>query len=81
MDGRVSSTGGTPLPKVAAACSATIAGQPVTVTYCGEAPDLTAGLLQVNLLVPQSVAPGNAVPVTITVGGVTSQPGVTLAVQ
>jgi uncharacterized protein (TIGR03437 family) len=81
MDGRVSSTAGTPLPKVAAACSATIGGEPATVAYCGEAPDLTAGLLQVNVLVPESVAPGSAVPVTITVGGVTSQTGVTLAVQ
>jgi len=37
--------------------------------------------MQVNALVPESVAPGNAVPVTITIGGVTSQAGVTLAVK
>jgi len=81
MDGRVSDAAGTPLPKVAAACSATVGGQPTTVAYCGEAPGFTAGLVQMNVLVPVSVTPGNAVPVTITVGGVTSQSGVTLVVQ
>jgi uncharacterized protein (TIGR03437 family) len=81
MDGRLSSVSGTPLPKVAASCSATIGGQPATVNYCGEAPDLTAGLVQVNALVPESITPGGAVPVTITIGGVTSQAGVTVVVQ
>ncbi len=81
MDGRVSSTAGTPTPKVAAtSCSATIGGQPTTVNYCGEAPGSVAGLVQVNALVPDSVAPGT-VPVTITIGGVTSKDGVTLAVK
>jgi len=81
MDGRLSSTSGTPLPKVAASCSATIGGVTTTQNYCGEAPDLTAGLVQVNALVPESITPGGAVPVTITIGGVTSQAGVTLAVK
>jgi uncharacterized protein (TIGR03437 family) len=81
VDGRVSDAAGTPLPKVAASCSATVGGQTAAVSYCGEAPGFTAGFLQMNVLVPESVAPGNAVPVTITVGGVTSQPGVTLVVE
>lgn len=51
------------------------------MNYCGEAPGSTAGLVQVNAFVPQSVAPGSAVSVTITIGGVTSKDGVTLAVQ
>jgi len=81
MDGRVSDAAGTPLPKVAASCSATIGGLAAKVDYCGEAPGFTAGVVQVNVLVPESVAPGNAVPVTVTIGGGTSQAGVTLAVQ
>jgi len=81
LDGRVSDVAGTPLPKAAAACSATIGGQPATVAYCGEAPGFTAGFVQMNVLVPEAVAPGSAVPVTITVGGVVSQSGVTLVVQ
>jgi uncharacterized protein (TIGR03437 family) len=78
LDGRIS---GTPLPTVSLSCSATIGGQTATVSYCGEAPDSTAGLVQVNALVSESVTPGSAVPVTITIGGVASQAGVTLAVK
>ena len=78
VDGRVT---GTPLPLAVAHCSATIGGQATTLNYCGEAPGSTAGLVQVNALVPTSIAAGSAVPVTITIGGVTSQSGVTLAVQ
>jgi uncharacterized protein (TIGR03437 family) len=51
------------------------------LNYCGEAPGATAGLVQVNALIPESVTPGGAVPVTITIGGVTSQAGVTVAVK
>jgi uncharacterized protein (TIGR03437 family) len=78
MDGRVT---GRPLPTVAASCTATIGGQPATVNYCGEAPGFTAGVLQVNAMVPESIAPGSAVPVTIAVGSGTSQTGVTMAVR
>jgi uncharacterized protein (TIGR03437 family) len=62
-------------------CSATIGGEDAKLNYCGEAPGLTAGLVQVNALIPDSVTPGSAVPVTITINGVTSQPGVTVAVK
>ena len=51
------------------------------MNYCGEAPDFTAGVLQMNVQVPESINPGSSVPVTITVGGVTSQANVTIAVQ
>jgi uncharacterized protein (TIGR03437 family) len=81
VDGRVSGYKGTPLPKTKAACSATIGGQTANVNYCGEAPYFTAGVLQVNAQVPDSISPGSSVPVTITVGGVTSQANVTIAVQ
>jgi uncharacterized protein (TIGR03437 family) len=62
--------------------------QPVTVNFgaqtatpyfAGLAPGFP-GLYQINVLVPPGVTPGNAVPVTITVGGVTSLPA-TLPVQ
>jgi len=78
VDGRIS---GTPLPKVNLSCSATIGGQTATVSYCGEAPGSTAGLVQVNALIPQSVTPGGAVLVSITINGVESQANVTLAVK
>lgn len=78
VDGRLS---GTPLPTANYKCSATIGGQDATLNYCGEAPGLTAGVVQVNALIPDSVTPGGAVPVTITINGVTSQKGVTVAVK
>ena len=78
VDGRITAT---PLPQVNLKCSATIGGETATLNYCGEAPGETAGLVQVNALIPESVTPGNAVPVTITIGGVTSRTGVTVAVK
>jgi uncharacterized protein (TIGR03437 family) len=62
VDGRVSAYNGAPLPKAQAACSATIGGQPANVNYCGEAPYFTAGVLQMNVQVPESINPGSSVP-------------------
>jgi uncharacterized protein (TIGR03437 family) len=52
----------------------------VVAQYAGLSPDLV-GLYQVNVTVPDGVQAGDAVPVTITVGNLQSQPGVTMAVQ
>jgi uncharacterized protein (TIGR03437 family) len=59
----------------------TMGGINATVQYAGSASDAVAGLLQVNVVVPQGVSPAAAVPVVVGVGGVASQPGVTLAVK
>ncbi|MGO9894075.1 MAG: IPT/TIG domain-containing protein, partial [Bryobacteraceae bacterium] len=66
------------IPKPVLPVKATVGGQPATVVFYGEAPGLIAGVLQVNLLIPPTTAPGNA-PLSITVGSA-SQEGVTLAV-
>jgi uncharacterized protein (TIGR03437 family) len=60
---------------------ATIGGIEAIVQYQGAAPGLIAGALQVNALVPPDVTPGAAVPLSISVGGLPSQPGVTIAVR
>lgn len=78
VDGRLS---GTPLPSVILNCSVSIGGVTVTPGYCGEAPGFAAGLVQVNAQIPDTVTPGSAVPVTISIGGVSSQAGVTVAVK
>ena len=57
----------------------TIGGLSTIVSYSGLAPTLV-GLYQVNAIVPAGVIPGNAVPVTIAVGGVASNI-VTIAVN
>lgn len=48
--------------------------------YAGAAPFLVAGALQVNVLIPQSVDPGNAA-LVVHVGDQKSQGGVTVAVR
>ena len=72
---------GSPAPQPVQKVTGTIGGISATVQYAGGSPGLVAGVLQVNLLVPQTVTPGNAVPVVINIGGATSQPGVTIAVR
>ncbi len=37
--------------------------------------------MQVNAVIPSGISTGSSVPVTITVGGVTSPSGVTIAVS
>ena len=49
----------------------TIGGAPATVQFAGLAPGL-AGVIQVNAVVPASTTPANAVPVVLSVGGITS---------
>jgi uncharacterized protein (TIGR03437 family) len=58
-----------------------IGGQQAELKFDGEAPGAVAGVMQVNAVVPQTVTPGNSVPITIKVGNNTSPSGVTLAVQ
>ena len=66
-------------------CRVDIAGQPAVVSYAGTSPGAVAGLVQVNAIVPPTVAAGTAVPITVSIGSAAnsrrSQPGVTLAVK
>jgi endo-1,4-beta-xylanase len=72
---------GTSLPRTARPVAARMGGLESQVLYAGGAPGLVAGVFQVNARVPPAVAPGPAVPVVVTVGTETTQPGVTLAVR
>jgi uncharacterized protein (TIGR03437 family) len=58
-----------------------IGGVDVTPDYFGQAPGLVTGLMLVKVKVPAAVAAGRAVPLVLTVGGVQSQAGVTIAVK
>lgn len=68
------------LPRIAGVTVA-IGNQPAEVVYAGAVPYSWAGLLMVQAKVPAAAAAGDAAPVTVTVGGVTSQAGVTMAVR
>lgn len=58
-----------------------IGGMQAEVLYAGGAPGLIAGVLQINCRVPEGVTPGMSAPVVITVGGIDSPAGVTVAVD
>jgi len=60
----------------------TMGGVPCpNIAYAGAAPYLISGLTQITVQVPEGVTPGPSVPLGVTIGGVSAQSGVTLAVQ
>ena len=71
--------GAAPLPQPAAAVSVTIGGRSVTPQYAGQAPYAVAGVMQINAQIPNGTQAGNAVPVVVQVGSVSTQAGVTIA--
>ena len=77
MDGQLA---GSSLPHPILPVSVTIGGIPAQVDYAGGAPTLVAGVMQVNAHIPSGIQPGNVVPVILTVGNASSQPGITIAV-
>ncbi len=51
------------------------------VIYAGSVPTTVLGLCQVSFFIPADAPTGNAVPLTVTVGGAASQTGVSIAVR
>jgi uncharacterized protein (TIGR03437 family) len=72
--------GAAPLPRPAAPVAVTIGGTPAAVQYAGQAPSAVAGVVQINVQVPSGTQAGNAVPVVVQVGSVSTQSAVTVAV-
>jgi uncharacterized protein (TIGR03437 family) len=70
-------TGGHPYLPV----GVTMGGVAAEVWYAGAAPGLPEGMLQVNARVPLDAPAGPAIPVSVTVGMWSTQPGVTIAVR
>jgi len=77
-----------PCMATANAVTVSIGGQPATVSYAGWVGGSVAGLYQINALVPAKANPSVAnppavstVPVVVTIGGVSSQAGVTMSVK
>jgi|SRR5579872_777558 len=79
VDGKPDST--PPPQPVTQPVTATVGGLPAEVQYASGVSGLVAGVLQVNVQIPQGVTTGNTVPITVTIGGVTSQTTVTLAIH
>jgi uncharacterized protein (TIGR03437 family) len=68
-----------PLATTTAAPTVTIGGVQAVVTFSGLAPGF-AGLYQIDAQVPAGILASDAVPVVVTIGGVTSNT-VTIAVR
>jgi uncharacterized protein (TIGR03437 family) len=69
-----------PLPRTKLPVQVTVGGISATVSYAGGAPGLVAGVLQVNIKLPDDVTVGNSVPVVLTVGTAASPATVTVAI-
>ena len=74
----------TTMPQVTG-ISVKIGGQDADVTdarfYAGPIIGCVMGLLQINAVIPAGTTTGPAVPVVATIGGVQTQPGVTIAIH
>jgi uncharacterized protein (TIGR03437 family) len=68
----------TPAPLLAV--GVTVNGQPALYVYAGEAPGLVAGMMQLNVQIPAN-APSGDLAILVSIGGHTSQNGVTVSVQ
>jgi len=83
VTGATTPSDGSGLKKPVLSVTATIGGQALTpqqIPYAGSAPGATNGVFQVDLIIPAGLAPGPQ-PVVVTVGGASSQSGVTVQVK
>jgi uncharacterized protein (TIGR03437 family) len=71
---------GTESARLALPASIQIDGVDGKILYAGSAPGLVAGVIQVNVKLPEQIRSGN-VPIILTVGTYASQLGVTVAVR
>jgi uncharacterized protein (TIGR03437 family) len=69
-----------PLPLPMQNVTVTVGGKSATVQYAGGAPGIVAGVMQINIQVPDGLTPG-AAEVIINAGGVPSPHGITIAVN
>jgi uncharacterized protein (TIGR03437 family) len=74
--------GDVPAPTpIAQPVTATVGGLNAQVQYAGGVPGEVAGVLQVNVQVPQRIATGPSVPIVLNIGGQATQTGVTLSIR
>jgi uncharacterized protein (TIGR03437 family) len=79
--GMLAPAGADGLARLEQPVTATIGGAAAQVLYAGEAPGFTVGLQQINVQIPAGLKSGSQAPVLLTIGGMSTQAGVTLAIQ
>ena len=68
-------------PQASASVTVSIGGASAPVVYKGPIFGVTAGVLQINAVVPPAAPTGAAVPLNVVIGGVSAQTGVTVAIS
>jgi uncharacterized protein (TIGR03437 family) len=68
-------------PCLATAPVVSIGGKAATVVYAGFVADSVGGLYQINATISTTATVSDTAPVTVSIGTLTSQPGVTMAVK
>ena len=79
VDGALAPTA-EPLPRFANV-QVLVGGVECQVVYAGAAPGLVHGVGQINVVVDDAVTPGGAVSLEVRIGGVSSQPEITVAIS
>jgi uncharacterized protein (TIGR03437 family) len=79
LDGSVVGADNLPVPVLPVV--AQVGGRNATILYAGGAPNVVAGVLQVNVVIPVGSPSGSAIPVSLRIGTVNSQTHLTIAVQ
>jgi uncharacterized protein (TIGR03437 family) len=69
------------LPEISPLPTVTIGGASASVKYAGPVLGSITGLMQINVVVPAGSTTGVAVPMSVTIGGNTSQAATTIAVH
>jgi uncharacterized protein (TIGR03437 family) len=72
---------GSLLPTPRATVSVTIGGAAARVLYAGGSPGLVSGVVALNVEIPTSIVPGDAVTVVVTVGSQYSSGGASVSIQ
>jgi uncharacterized protein (TIGR03437 family) len=81
IDGSITPPPPSPSITPALPVSVSFGGVPATsIEFAGETPGVVAGVMQINVYVPQ-LAQSGVLPLTVTIGTVTTQSGLTVAVQ
>ncbi|HYP14552.1 MAG TPA: hypothetical protein VEQ63_11565, partial [Bryobacteraceae bacterium] len=78
VDGKIATE---PYPAPRLPVTVRVGGEDADILYAGAVAGEVAGLLQINARIPMSAPSGAEVPITLTVGGATSPPGVTIAIR
>jgi uncharacterized protein (TIGR03437 family) len=79
--GLIVTTALNPLPQLNPLPTVTIGGAAASVAYAGPIIGSILGLLQINCVVPASATTGKAVPLSVSIGGTSTQANVTLSIS